>query len=75
MNVAEHEKEVQLAKDTAAAMGLNFGAIDIVEIDGQLQILEVNSGVMFENAIRGGDIEYEAVYGIYAHALDRLLTE
>ncbi len=75
LNVAEHEKEVQLAKGTAAAMGLNFGAVDIVEIDGRLQILEVNSGVMFENAIRSGDIEYEAVYGIYARALDRLLAD
>ncbi|MBT3370810.1 MAG: hypothetical protein HOA08_22785 [Rhodospirillaceae bacterium] len=75
LNVTEHDGEVEFARETAAAMGLNFGAIDIVEIDGRLNILEVNSGVMFENAIRSGDIEYDAVYGIYARALDRLLVE
>ncbi|HJM91369.1 MAG: hypothetical protein QGG19_09340 [Alphaproteobacteria bacterium] len=75
LSVTAHEREIQLAKATAAAMGLNFGAIDIVEIDGQLKILEVNSGVMFENAIRGGGIEYDVVYGIYSRALDTLLKK
>jgi hypothetical protein len=73
LNIAEHDGAVQFAREAAAAMGLNFGAIDIVEVDGRLKILEVNSGVMFENALRSGDIEYDAVYGIYADALDTLL--
>jgi len=30
---------------------------------------------MFENAIRGGGIEYDVVYGIYSRALDTLLKK
>jgi glutathione synthase/RimK-type ligase-like ATP-grasp enzyme len=68
-----HADAADLARETARAMGLNFGAVDVVEVNGGLKVLEVNSGVMFENAIRSGDIEYEDAYEIYARALDVLL--
>ncbi len=70
---SSHTDVADLARDAARAMGLNFGAVDVVEVNGELKVLEVNSGVMFENAIRSGDIAYDDAYKIYALALDALL--
>ena len=39
-----------LALAAAAAVNLRFGAVDVVEVDGEALVLEINSGIMLENA-------------------------
>ncbi len=60
----EHPEAEDLAKRAAAAIGLQFGSVDIViDQTGKLAVLEINSGVMMEAlSVRldaGGDLAFE----------------
>jgi len=44
-----YTKLVSIAKNTSDILSLNFASIDIIEYNGQLKLLEVNSGIMMEN--------------------------
>ncbi|MCK7474617.1 MAG: hypothetical protein MZV49_15915 [Rhodopseudomonas palustris] len=62
---------VELASRAAAAIGLRFGAVDVVFAQGQPRILEINSGVMMESLHgRYPDI----VEAVYRAALDQVLA-
>jgi glutathione synthase/RimK-type ligase-like ATP-grasp enzyme len=37
-----------LALNAAKAININFCAVDIIQVDNKLMILEINSGLMFE---------------------------
>lgn len=64
------EKLEILAKRAAKALNLNFASIDIVECeDGELKILEANSGVMLEKFSKLSLENYEIAKSIYCSAL------
>jgi glutathione synthase/RimK-type ligase-like ATP-grasp enzyme len=60
---------VEIAIRAAKAIDIRFASIDVVEIDGAWQVLEINSGVMMEALSKPHP---ELVYAAYHAALDRL---
>jgi glutathione synthase/RimK-type ligase-like ATP-grasp enzyme len=60
---------VAIAIPAAKAIDIRFASIDVVEVDGAWQILEINSGVMMEALSR---LHPDMVYAAYHAALDRL---
>jgi glutathione synthase/RimK-type ligase-like ATP-grasp enzyme len=60
---------VEIAVRAARAIGIRFGSIDVVQVDGALKILEINSGVMMEALSK---LHPDLVYAAYNSALDRL---
>jgi glutathione synthase/RimK-type ligase-like ATP-grasp enzyme len=60
---------VEIAVRAAKAIGIRFGSIDVVEVDGALKILEINSGVMMEALSRQHP---DLVYAAYSAALDKV---
>ena len=60
---------IEIAVQAARAIGIRFGSIDVVEVDGALKILEINSGVMMEALSRQHP---ELVYAAYSAALDKV---
>jgi glutathione synthase/RimK-type ligase-like ATP-grasp enzyme len=58
---------VRMAQEAARSIKMRFGSIDVVLIDGNWQILEVNSGVMMEAL---GKSHPDLVDAAYAAALD-----
>jgi len=62
---------IEIAVQAARALGIRFGSIDVVEVDGALKILEVNSGVMMEALSRQHP---ELVYAVYSAALDKVFS-
>ena len=63
------ESCVEIAMQAAKAIGLRFGSIDVVQVDGALKILEINSGVMMEALSRQHP---DLVYAAYSAALDKV---
>jgi glutathione synthase/RimK-type ligase-like ATP-grasp enzyme len=62
---------VGIAVQAARAVGLRFGSIDVVQVDGALKILEINSGVMMEALSRQHP---DLVYAAYSAALDKIFS-
>jgi glutathione synthase/RimK-type ligase-like ATP-grasp enzyme len=62
---------IALANRAAKAIGIRFGSIDVVRVNGAWQILEVNAGVKMEALNRSHP---ELVYAAYEAALDRVFT-
>ena len=60
---------VEIAVQAASAVGIRFGSIDVVEVDGVLKILEINSGVMMEALSKRHP---DLVYAAYSAALDKV---
>jgi glutathione synthase/RimK-type ligase-like ATP-grasp enzyme len=60
---------VQIAISAAKAIDIRFASIDVVQVDGGWQILEINSGVMMEAL---GKTHPELVYAAYSAALDKV---
>ena len=60
---------VQLAIRAARAIGIRFASIDVVRVDGDWQVLEINSGVMMEALSK---LHPELVYATYSAALDKV---
>lgn len=64
------EKLCDLAKSISEKIGLRFGSIDIIEtINGELLIMEANSGIMFDNYINLVDNGYSNAKKIYREAI------
>jgi D-alanine-D-alanine ligase-like ATP-grasp enzyme len=62
---------VELASRAAAAIGLRFGAVDVIFEQGAPRILEINSGVMMETL----HSRYPAIVeAAYSAALDQVLA-
>ena len=58
-----------IARETASKMGIVFASIDIIEEDnGELRVLEANSGVTIDKAINFIDNGYEVAKNIYKDA-------
>ena len=62
---------IAIAVRAAQAIGIRFGSIDVVRVDGALKILEVNSGVMMEAL---GKQHPELVDAAYGAALDKVFA-
>jgi glutathione synthase/RimK-type ligase-like ATP-grasp enzyme len=60
---------VAIAIRAAKAIGIRFASIDVVEVDGAWQVLEINSGVMMEALSKHHP---DMVYAAYHAALDKL---
>ena len=43
------EKLLRIAKKIIKKLNIQFASIDIIEVDGELLVLEANSGVMMDN--------------------------
>ena len=62
-----------LAKKVFEEINIKFGSIDIIQTtEDELLVLEVNSGVMFENYIVQNPEEYETAKNIYKMAIEKL---
>ncbi len=71
-NKGEIEKISQLAVQAASAIGINFANVDIALSASGLEILEINSGVMFEHYVKQGSEERERARQAYRNALSTL---
>lgn len=69
----EFPEVVRLAVNAGSALGLRVCAVDIVESLGELEVLEINSGLMFENLIRQIPDVIDSVSMIYRDVLVRSL--
>lgn len=63
-----------LAINAAEAIGITFANIDIIESEKGLEILEINSGVMFENYAKQGQKEKDRAELIYFKAIESLFN-
>jgi ribosomal protein S6--L-glutamate ligase len=54
-----------LARRAMACLGLVFGSVDIVEVDGELAVIEVNSGVCLERFSRQDTVCHAAAQRVY----------
>ncbi len=62
-----------LAKRAAHAIGMRFGSVDIIEtFDGELLILEINSGVMTTKYLQQHPEEYPRIYQLYHDAIRKM---
>jgi glutathione synthase/RimK-type ligase-like ATP-grasp enzyme len=60
---------IDIARAAASAIGIRFGSVDVVRVNGAWRILEINSGVMMEAL---GKVHPDLVYAAYSAALDKL---
>jgi glutathione synthase/RimK-type ligase-like ATP-grasp enzyme len=60
---------VEIAIQAARAIGIRFASVDVVQVDGALKILEINSGVMMESLVKQHP---NLVYAAYGAALDKV---
>lgn len=54
---------IEIAVAAARSIGMRFGSIDVVRVDGRWMVLEINSGVMMEALNRSHPELVEATYG------------
>jgi glutathione synthase/RimK-type ligase-like ATP-grasp enzyme len=59
----------ELAEQARSAVNIRFASIDIVQVDGELKVLEINSGVMLEYFTRHFPDQREKAKSIYAQAI------
>jgi len=68
------EQMITLALNAAQAVGITFASVDIVrDYQGNLMVIEINSGVMLVNFSLSGDSEYELAKSIYAKAIQKMM--
>ncbi len=63
---------IEIAVQAAKAIGIRFGSVDVVEVNGSWQVLEINSGVMMEAL---GKLHPDLVYAAYSAALDKVFQQ
>ena len=69
-------KLIEIAKRVCNEINLKFGSVDIIETtNGELLVLEVNSGVMIENYISLNPNEYITAKNIYKEAIEKLFND
>ncbi|WP_123906865.1 MULTISPECIES: hypothetical protein [unclassified Chryseobacterium] len=65
-----------LALAAAKEIGIQFASVDVVcDIQGNLSIIEINSGVMLVNFSMHGNQEYRIAKGIYTKAIHLMMEE
>ena len=69
-------KLIKIAKQVCDEINLRFGSIDIIQTtNGELLVLEVNSGVMIENYIRLNPDERKTAKTIYKNAILKMFND
>lgn len=63
-----------LAQAAQRALSIRFASIDIVEVDGTLKVLEVNSGIMMEHFARHLPENRATAKAIYARAVEKMFA-
>lgn len=72
----KQEEVFSLAQQAAAVIGLRFCSIDIAEtVDGEIMVLEVNSGVMTDTYIQQHPEKYPEVRAMYHDAVKKMFEE
>lgn len=61
---------VERAQAAMRALGLRFASVDVVEVEGSWQVLEVNAGVMMETFAEQSETHAARASAIYGAALD-----
>ncbi len=70
----EKRKELEsIAKKAAKELNIGFASIDIVEADGKLYVLEINSGVMMERFAVTARNGYNIAKEIYRSAVNKMM--
>lgn len=60
---------ISIAKKVSKSINLGFGSVDIINVNGELKVLEVNSGVMTENFINLFPNGYDIAKEMYRKAI------
>ena len=69
------EKLLQLGKKVTSKISLNFCSLDIIETEqGELLVMEINSGVMMKNYMQFGPSNYQKAKEIYKVAIQDLFS-
>lgn len=74
-DAALRQELVEIARAAVAAISLRFCSVDIIQADGQLLVLEVNSGVTSYNYLTQYPERYPQVQAIYRDALRKLFHD
>jgi len=70
------EKLGTIAIQSAEILGLNFCSVDIILCtDNQLRVIEVNSGIMFDNFYEQSDSNKQLVRSIFSKAIDSIVND
>lgn len=67
-----YDQLVEMARQAAQAINIRFASVDIVRADGELKVLEINSGVMMEYFVRHVGEGRARAKSIYAKAVARM---
>ena len=71
--VSLKERLVDFAISAAKAINITFAAIDIVEVEDNLLVMEINSGVMMENFALQSKKSFQIAKNIYYNALLKMM--
>ncbi|MFN8673633.1 MAG: hypothetical protein U0457_16315 [Candidatus Sericytochromatia bacterium] len=63
---------ISIALKAGNAININFASVDIVEIENQLFVLEINSGIMLENFAKQDKYYYDIAKDVYRNAFKKL---
>ncbi len=63
---------VTLAERAARAIAIRFASVDLVQVNGRWQVLEINSGMMMESF---GRFHPDQAYSVYSAALDKIFAK
>jgi len=73
---AKHQQILNLAQRAAREIGLRFGSVDTIEtVDGELMVLEINSGVMAQHYVEQHPDDYPKVKEMYRAAIRKMFEE
>lgn len=71
-----YEKLLKLARQAVTMLGIRFCSVDMIETcDGNLMVMEVNSGVATGEYLRQHPEDYGKVKQIYADVLEKMFAE
>lgn len=69
-----YDQLVEMARSAQKAINIRFASIDIVQENGNLQVLEVNSGVMMEYFVKHVEQGREIAKRIYAKVVQEMFA-
>jgi glutathione synthase/RimK-type ligase-like ATP-grasp enzyme len=69
-----YDELAALAERARSAVGIRFTSVDIVQVGGELAVLEVNSGVMMEYFVQHYPEQRESAKAIYAKAIQKMFA-
>lgn len=73
---SKHKQILKLAQRAAREIDLRFGSVDTIEtMDGELMILEINSGVMTRHYLDQHPKDYPKVKKMYREAVRKMFEE